>query len=103
MRVNLLFETPSRDCGCASLLEHWESACHQKAHRCSVATCTMPAGDAVVVRMEDESDPNRYVVPVCRGHAIQKNPTLELRTGSQLVSYSLLGTCTHRLSARAAT
>ena len=103
MRVNFSLETPSQDCGCGSLLEHWESACHHKAARCSVSTCLMPAGDAVVVRLADESDPHRYVVPVCRGHAIQKGGALDLRTGSQLVNFSLLATCAHRINASAAT
>ena len=103
MRVNFSLETPSLDCGCSSLLEHWESACHHKAIRCSVATCMMPAGDAVVVRTEGESDPHRYVVPVCRGHAIQKGLTLDLRNGSQLVNVSSLATCAYGVGARAAT
>lgn len=103
MRVNLSVETPSQDCGCLSLLEHWESAIHRKALRCSVAGCLMPPGDAVVVTMAEGVGAHAYVVPVCRGHAIQRGGALELRTGTQLVNYLLLPTCTHRFNERIAT
>jgi hypothetical protein len=103
MRINISPETPSQDCGCSSLLEHWESAIHRKALRCSVTGCLMPAGDAIVVTLADQNDPHPYVVPVCRGHAIQKSGTLELRTGTQVVNYSLLATCMHRLNEKVAT
>lgn len=103
MRVNFSSEKQSQTCGCSTLLEHWESAIHRKALRCSVAGCLMPPGDAVVVNMAEGADPHAYVVPVCRGHAIQKTGALDLRTGTQLVNYSLLATCTHRANERVAT
>ncbi len=103
MRVNFVANPPSARCGCSSLLEHWESATHRKATRCSVATCTMPAGDAIVVTKSDEADTSPYVVSVCRGHALQKGGVLELRNMAELIPYSPQGTCTHLVSARAAT
>lgn len=103
MRVTLNSETPSRDCGCASLLEHWESATHQKAVVCSVVNCKTPASDAAVVTVMDEAGTLRYVAPVCHWHARLEDFNTDLHDGSQLVPRSLLATCTYAVSASAAT
>jgi hypothetical protein len=63
----------------------------------------MPAGDAIVVTKAEEPDQSLYVVAVCRGHAVQKTNTLELRSMVELVHYSAQRTCTHLVNARAAT
>jgi hypothetical protein len=103
MRVTLNSETPSRDCGCASLLAHWESAAHHKAGSCSVANCHAPSTEAVLVAVMDEVGPHRYVVPVCHWHAQQKDFDTDLREESRLVSHSALATCANQVPVGAMT
>lgn len=93
MRVILNVETPFRDCGCASLLEHWEAATHHKADRCSVAHCTAPANDAAVVTVMDEEGTRKHVAPVCHWHAAQKAFDTDVSQESRLVPHSIQDTC----------
>lgn len=66
--VRLIANDAAPRCGCGTWLGHWRAHGGRASPRCSIAGCG-EAADLAVTAIHRDS-PDRFVVPVCRDHAI---------------------------------
>ncbi len=63
-------KTSDETCACPSWLEHWEShnPAGKKVTGCSVIHCPNKAEVGAHVQLDNHSDTNWYIIPLCKSH-----------------------------------
>lgn len=81
-------------CKSKSLIEHWDKvSCADRPSFCIVEDCFETEIEGVLVLKHQNSDPVRYIAPMCKKHASQYEHLLDVISYSWLESSGLEDTC----------
>ncbi len=68
IRIKNINGIEQKNCGCESLLKHWEKYSGQKVVYCQAVSCTNTnLAGALVQKVGDETE-DWYVYPLCKAH-----------------------------------
>ena len=81
-------------CECGNWLTHWARYGGQTIPNwCPETNCVSKTEVGAHVQGPDPSDEGWYVVPLCRGHAVQVGQDLQISDAIHLVSANVKDTC----------
>jgi hypothetical protein len=94
MKVRNINGTSQTNCKCGSWLDHWKKYSGEAVGSyCKEVKCTKPPEVGAHVQKDDGSDNAWYIVPLCNEHNNKRGETIELMSGTKLVSANKQETC----------
>jgi hypothetical protein len=96
MKVRNINGTTDNECSCGSWIKHWEKISELTAEKCSELSCTCTTKKELVgahVQKEDVKDNSWYIIPLCGKHNGLHGQTIEVKSGTKLISANKFKTC----------
>ena len=94
MKVRNINGTSDTNCACGSWLQHWKNFSGEPVGSyCKEVKCNKPPEVGAHVQKEDTSDSRWYIVPLCKDHNNMRGETIEVMSGTKLVSANKKETC----------
>jgi len=97
MRVKNINGTSDNTCKCGSWLKHWKRFGGSVPYSyCAEITCNGSQEVGAHVQMDNSTDVNWYIIPLCNSHNAKTGGSFDLMVGTTLVSANVSQTCGKR-------